>query len=122
MFVWCPAELGLPHHTHQSMQTALTRTRREAQINGHKYTLSDTHTPSIALIGTVCCVLPDLSMSLSASLFFSLLFFQAAISARPCHLFSMLWNTVLPLAAGVFTRWQKLSIGVIKKTKPSIQK
>lgn len=114
-------------HTRACKQLWQEHAERHKSTDINTHFLTHTHTPSIALIGTVCAVFSRISVWVlvreSLFFFFSLLFFQAAISARPCHLFSMLWNTALPLAAGVFTRWQKLSIGVKKKNpKHSIQK
>lgn len=113
-------------HTRACKQLWQEHAERHKSTDINTHFLTHTHSFYRSHWDCVCCVLPDLSMSLSAwvSFFFlSLLFFQAAISARPCHLFSMLWNTALPLAAGVFTRWQKLSIGVKKNPpKHSIQK
>jgi len=77
----------------------------------------DTHTDtllSLSLGLAVSCSAGSQCESWCASFFFPAFFLQAAISSWPCHLFSMLWNTALPLAAGVLTRWQKLSIEVKK--------
>lgn len=85
------------------------------EINTHKLR----HTLPLSLSSGLCvpCSAGSQCEPQCVSLFFSpLFFFQAAISARPRHLFSMLWNTALPLAAGVFTWWQKLSIGVKKES------
>lgn len=85
------------------------------EINTHKLR----HTLPLSLSSGLCvpCSAGSQCEPQCASLFFfPSFFFQAAISARPRHLFSMLWNTALPLAAGVFTWWQKLSIGVKKES------
>ena len=106
--------------THTRACKQLWQVHAETQLTRDKHTQAQTHTPPIALIGTVCAVFCRISVwaSVCESLFFPsfFFFFQAAISARPCHLFSMLWNTALPLAAGVLTWWQKLSIGVKKES------
>lgn len=70
MCLWCPAELSSPHHTRHSMQTALTRTHREAQRNGHKHTLSNTHFLYRSHWGCVCCLLLDLNACVCLSLSF----------------------------------------------------
>lgn len=89
----------LAHHTLQSMQTALTRTCGKTRGNRQKETHLQTHTPVLSLRSG-----GSQQESQSVRLFSpppQLLFFQAAMSGWPCHLFSMLWNTELPLASGL---------------------
>lgn len=97
MSVRRPAELGLPHHTrasHQSMQTALTRTRREAQLNSGQRALCDTHTHHSFYCShwdhlCWCCVLQDLGVNLSAWVSFFPFFSLATLfssSRRPSPL------------------------------------
>lgn len=129
MSVRCPAELGLPHHTH----TRACKQLWQAHAEKHSSTAAKahfdthTHTPSTLSLGSSVLVLHSAGsrresqcVSFFLPFFFpcySLLFFQAAITARTRHLFTMLRNTTLPLAAGVFTRWRKLSIGIEKRKK-----
>lgn len=119
MFVWRPAELSGSHHTQQSMQTDLTRTRR--QLKRHKYTLFNTHSLYHFHWDCVCCGLLDLSMSLSAwvpfhSLSLSSFLLLGLAICSPCC------GTRCSLLLQAFSHGgKKLSIGVKKKKKKRIK-
>lgn len=94
----------LAHHSPRRMQAALTRTWRKTRDNRQKHTPADTTlAPSLALCSAR-------SQHESQCVRFS-------FPPTSCHLFSVLWSTELPLAAGLPQGGKNCLLESLKKKK-----
>lgn len=96
----CPAELKLTSSSHTPERASGADRNTHSDTTQQSSThFCDTHTLSLgsrALVWVSVCKFVSSFLSLFLFALTSLPFFQPAITARPCHLFSILWNATLP--------------------------
>lgn len=99
--------------THTGASKQLWQELAETQLTGHKYTNSDARSPYRSCWDSVCCVLPDLSVSLSVWVVVFPFLFSGRPSPRSLAICSPCCGTRRsPPAACIQKWWQKLPIGV----------